>query len=161
MGETVPAECVNAAAGSGAQSTALASPRDTGFSATFRATPSRSPMDATIGFASRNPAGQSVLGDMVRFSPSGAIQVQRWRYFLRLHRVPYSAGETYLFRVVENLPAATYTVFVTPPGGTELLLGANLQVPPRQRGSASLTGWNVLVSGPESATLNVCGFALQ
>ena len=160
-GETVPAECVNAAAGSGTQNTAFASERSTGFSATFAATPSLAPMDAIIGFSSQNPGGQPAFGGLVRFSPSGAIQVRDGDTFSASARVPYSAGETYHFRLVENLPAVTYTVFVTPPGGTERLLGANLQVPAEQRGAASLNGWGVLVSSPANAALNVCDFALQ
>jgi hypothetical protein len=158
---TVPAECMNAAAGSGVQSTAFASERTAGFSATFAATPSLAPMDAVIGFSSQNSNGQPAFGGLVRFSPSGTIQVRDGDTFSASTKVPYSAGETYHFRLVENLPAVTYTVFVTPPGGTEFLLGANLQVPPDQRGMASLNGWSVLVSKPDNAALNVCDFALQ
>lgn len=159
--KNVPAECVNAAAGSGVQNAAFASSRNSGFSATFAATPSLAPMDAIIGFSSQSPDGQAAFGGLVRFSPAGIIQARDGDTFSASTRVRYSAGETYRFRLVENLPAVTYTVFVTPPGGTETLLGSNLQVPPDQRGAASLNGWGVLVSRPESAALNVCSFALE
>jgi hypothetical protein len=118
-------------------------------------------MEAIIGFSARNPAGQSAFAGLVLFSPSGDIQARDGDTFSASTKVPFAAGETYHFRLVENLPAVTYTIFVTPPGGTERLLGANLQVPAEQRGAASLHGWGVLVSGPDSAELNVCNFALH
>jgi len=75
--------------------------------------------------------------------------------------VPYAAGQTYHFRMTENLPAATYSLFVTPPGATEMPLGTNLQVPGGQRGVMTLAGWGLLVNGPDGATLSVCNFTLR
>lgn len=71
------------------------------------------------------------------------------------------AGATYHFRLVENLPAATYSIFVTPPGATEVPLGTNLQVPSNQHGAATITGWGLEANAPEGATLAVCQFSLQ
>jgi hypothetical protein len=80
--------------------------------------------------------------------------------------LPYAAGQTYHFRLTENLPAATYSLFVTPPGAAEIPLGTNLQVPGDQRGATTLAGWGLqinglLVNGPDGATLSVCNFALR
>jgi unsaturated chondroitin disaccharide hydrolase len=118
-------------------------------------------MEGDIGFNSRSVEGQTAFAGLVRFSRAGTILARDGDRFSASTRVRYAAGETYLFRLVEDLPAVSYTVFVTPPGGTEVLLGANLQIPAEQSGSPALEGWGVLVSSPAGAELNVCGFTLR
>lgn len=161
MGEKSPGECVNATAGAGFQNAAFSSARTAGFSATFAATPSAAAMEGEVGFNLRNVVGHTVFAGLVRFSRTGAILVRDGDAFQAAARVGYAAGDTYDFRVVEDLPAVSYTVFVTPPGGTEVLLGANLQVPAGQRGSPALEGWGAVVHGPDGAELNVCSLSLR
>lgn len=157
----VTAGCVNSPAGSGIQRVSLpATPGAHGFTATFDATPSTAAMDASLGFFAPAPGPHPALSEFIHFSPAGFIQA-RDGDLLAPSNVPYTAGETYHFRLVENLPAATYSLFVTPPGATEIPLGTNLQVPPDQRGVTTLTGWGLLISGPDAATLSVCNFELR
>ena len=73
----------------------------------------------------------------------------------------YAAGQTYHFRLTENIPAATYSVFVTPPGAAEIPLGTNLLVPTDQRDATTLNGWGLVVNGPDLATLRICNFELR
>jgi hypothetical protein len=154
------ADCVNSPAGSGIQRVSMPStPGAHGFTATFGAAPSAA-IDASLGFFAPVPGRNPVLNEFIRFNPAGFIQA-RDRDVLAPSNVRYAAGEAYRFRLVENLPAATYSVFVTPPGAAEIPLGTNLQVPPGQRGATTLNGWGLLVSGPEGATLSVCSFALR
>ncbi|HXO38655.1 MAG TPA: hypothetical protein VN872_08450 [Candidatus Acidoferrum sp.] len=158
---TVPTGCISAPAGSTAQRVSFpATPATQGFTATFAATPSSSAMNAALGFFAPASSGQSALSSLISFSPTGVIQVRDGDTFVP-SAVPYAAGETYQFRLVENLPATTYSVSVTPPGATEISLGANLQVPSDQRGSTTFTGLGILANAPESATLMVCNFSLQ
>jgi hypothetical protein len=159
---TVPAGCINSPAGSNAQRVSFpATPATGGFTATFAATPSSAAMDASLGFFAPASSGQQpALSSLINFSPAGIIQARDGDSFAP-SVVPYAAGETYQFRLVENLPAATYSVFVTPPGATEIPLGTNLQVPTDQRGATTLTGWGMVVSAPDNATLSVCNFNLQ
>jgi hypothetical protein len=162
----VPAGCVNSPAGSGIQRVSLpATPDNHGFTATFDATPSISAMDASLGFFSPAPSPHPPLSQFIHFSPAGFIQAADGDGLMPSN-LPYTAGQTYHFRLVENLPAVTYSVFVTPPGATEVPLGTNLQVPLNQRGATTLNGWglqinDLLVNGPDGATLSVCNFALR
>lgn len=157
----VPAGCVNSAAGSGVQRISLpATPGAHGFIVTFDATPSTAAMDASLGFFAPTPGPHPALSEFIHLSLSGFIQARDGDVFAPSN-VRYTASETYHFRLVENLPAATYSLFVTPPGATEIPLATNLQVPPDQRGATTLTGWGLLVSGPDAATLSVCDFALH
>jgi hypothetical protein len=117
-------------------------------------------MDAALGFFAPASSGQSALSSLINFSPTGVIQVRDGDTFVP-STVLYAAGQTYQFRLVENLPAATYSVFVTPPGATEIPLGANLRVPSDQRGSTTLNGWGIQINSPDGTTLSVCNFDLR
>ena len=132
----------------------------TGFTATFSATPSSSSIDAALGFFTPATSKQPALSSLINFSPAGVIQVRDGDSFIS-SGIPYAAGETLQFRLVENLPATTYSLFVTPQGGAEIPLATNLQVPSAQRGATTLGGWGQIVNAPDEATLSVCNFSLQ
>ncbi|MGC2742172.1 MAG: hypothetical protein WA672_03230 [Candidatus Angelobacter sp.] len=152
--------CVSSAAGTNVQRVSFPmSPPSTGFTATFFATPSSSAMYASLGFFAPD-SSKPALSSLITFSPSGLIQVRDGDKFIS-STVSYVAGETYQFRLIENLPATTYSVFVTPPGAAEIALGANLRVPSGQRGATTLGGWGQLVNAPDNATLSVCNFLIQ
>jgi hypothetical protein len=127
------------------------------FTAIFSVTPSSSQMDVALGFFA--PAS-STLSSLINYSPAGIIQVRNGDSFVS-SGVSYSAGETLQFRLVENLPATTYSLFVMPQGGVEIPLATDLQVPADQRGATTLGGWGQIVNAPEGATLAVCRFSLQ
>jgi hypothetical protein len=114
-------------------------------------------MDAALGFFAPS---SSTLSSLINFSPAGLIQVRNRDSFVS-SGVSYSAGETLQFRLVENLPATTYSLFVTPQGGAEIPLATDLQVPADQRGATTLGGWGQRVNAPDSATLRTCNFSLQ
>jgi unsaturated chondroitin disaccharide hydrolase len=118
-------------------------------------------MEGDIGFNSRSVEGQVAFAGLIRFSRTGTILVRDGDSFSAATRVQYAAGETYHFRLVEDLPAVSYTVFVTPPRGTEVLLGSNLEIPAEQRGSPALKGWGAEVSSPGGVELTVCSFTLR
>jgi hypothetical protein len=114
-------------------------------------------MDAALGFFA--PAS-SALSGLIHFSPAGVIQVRNGDSFVS-SGVSYSAGETLQFRLVENLPATTYSLSVMPQGGAEIPLATNLQVPPDQRGATTVGGLGQIVNAPAGATIAVCRFSLQ
>jgi hypothetical protein len=155
-------QCVNPSAGSIAQRVSFpSSPATSGFTATFAATPSSAAIDASLGFFAPASSGQQpALSSLINFSPAGVIQARDGNAFAP-STIHYLAGETFQFRLVGNLPAATYSVFVAAPGDTEIPLGINLQVPSGQRGATTLGGWGIMISATDSATLNVCNFSLQ
>jgi hypothetical protein len=117
-------------------------------------------MDASLGFFAPGPGPHPLLSEFIHLSSAGFIQARDGDLFAPSN-IRYNAGETYHFRLTGNLPAATYSVFVTPPGATEIPLGTNLQVPPDQRGATALTGWGLTVNGPDAATLSICNFDIR
>lgn len=153
--------CVSTPAGSTAQRVSFpASPATTGFTATFSVTPSSSSIDASLGFFATASSNQPALSSLINFSPIGVIQVRDGDSFTS-SAIRYTAGETLQFRLVENLPATTYSLFLTSPGAAEVPLAIDLQVPSGQRGATILGGWGQLVNAPDGATLSVCNFSLQ
>jgi hypothetical protein len=152
--------CVSTPAGSLAQRLSFPVSPTNGFTATFSVTPSSSAMDAALGPFAPASSNPSSLSRLINFSPDGVIQVRNGGSFVS-SGVSYAAGETLRFRLVENLPATTYSIFVTPPGAAEIPLATNPQVPSDQRGATTMGGWGQLVKAPEGATLTVCNFSVQ
>lgn len=152
--------CVSTPAGSIAQRVTFPVSPTNDFTATFSVTPSSSSMDGSLGFFAPASSNQPALSSLINFSSAGVIQVRNGDSFTS-SAVPYTAGETLQFRLVENLPATTYSLFVTPPGAAEVPLATDLQVPPAQRGATTLGGWGQLVNAPDGATLAVCNFSVQ
>jgi hypothetical protein len=158
---SLPSACLDANANSGLQMAKLPSqPGAHGFAAEFDATPSSSLLNGAIGFFS--PDGdQPVFHEMFEFSPEGVIRAIDGETLSGSVRFPYQVGETYHFKLVEALPAAAYSLFVTPPGGTETPLALNFQPPPGQRGASTITGLGAITHSADNAALEVCNFTLQ
>jgi hypothetical protein len=152
--------CVSTPPTSNAQRVSFPVSPTNGFTATFSVTASSSAIDAALGPFAPASSNPSSLSRLINFSPDGVIQVRNGDSFVS-SGVSYAAGETLRFRLVENLPATTYSIFVTPPGAAEIPLATNLQVPSDQRGATTMGGWGQLVKAPEGATLTVCNFSVQ
>jgi len=117
-------------------------------------------MDAALGFFVPASSNQPRLSIVINFSPDSVIQIRNGDSFVS-SGVSYAAGETLQFRLVENLPATTYSLFAAPPGAAEIPLATNLQVPYDQRGATTLGGWGQQVNAPDGATLSVCNFSVR
>jgi hypothetical protein len=66
----------------------------------------------------------------------------------------------YKFRLVINIPAHTYSVYVTPEGGTEQTVGTDFAFRTEQNTVAALNNWAVTVASATGST-TVCDFRLQ
>ncbi|MFY0571398.1 glycoside hydrolase family 88 protein [Archangium lansingense] len=90
----------------------------------FDVTPARRPIDAVVGYAdsSVTVTGYSVLAMTIRMNPEGFFDVRRGGAFAALTSLPYLANTTYRVRMRTDLNAKVYSVWITPPGGNEVLL---------------------------------------
>ncbi len=72
------------------------------------------------------------------------------------NNVPVVGGATYHFRLVVNVPAHTYSIFVTPPGGTEVTIGSNFAF----RTGVTPSSLNSIGSDvtPATGSLTYCNF---
>ncbi len=92
--------------------------------AEFEVTPLSKPIDAVIGYAdsSADVTSEAKLAMALRMNPSGSFDVRRGTDYAALTSVPYEANTSYHVRVRADLDAKTYSVWITPPGASEVLL---------------------------------------
>jgi hypothetical protein len=155
--------CVTATSGGAWQNAALSTSETGTFTATFDATPSASTTNAVVGLSKGAQTAYTGFGCIARFNTSGDIDAYNNTGYVGT-TIKYSAGVTYHFRMVVNVPAHTYSVYVTPAGGTELTVGLNYAFRSTQNTVTSLTYWGTFVDVAGSGgagTLNVCNFAVQ
>jgi hypothetical protein len=89
---------------------------------------------------------------LVRFgSDSGMIQARNGTTYAP-SSLAYNAGTTYHFRVVANVRAHAYSVYVTPEGGTEQTVGTNLSFRDGQTTIAALNNFGVRTDVPTNSS---------
>ncbi|HXB02146.1 MAG TPA: chitobiase/beta-hexosaminidase C-terminal domain-containing protein, partial [Opitutaceae bacterium] len=118
------------------------SPAATGtFTATFDATPTVSPENAVVGLSSGAATAYGNLACIARFNPTGQIDAYNGTAYAAASSINYSANVSYHFRLVVNTTAQTYSVYVTPAGGSELTVGSNYAFRSTAGAPTSLNNW--------------------
>jgi hypothetical protein len=103
---------------------------------------------------------KTAFGDfacLVRFNPAGTIDARNGAAYEPVGGIAYSANVKYTFRLVVNVPARTYSIYVTPDGGTEQTVGTDFAFRPTAGAVTNLDNWGVIVAGPAGST-TACGF---
>jgi hypothetical protein len=139
--------------GNGFHALALTTAQAGTFTATFDATPTVSPENAVVGLSKGAATAYGNLSCIARFNPTGDIDAYNGTGYVAT-TINYSAGVTYHFRLVVNVSAHTYSVYVTPAGGSELTVGLNYAFRSTANTVTSLDTWNLEVdSSPASCSL--------
>ena len=127
------------------------------FTATVAATPSGSPINSVIGLSDGSQSAYTELAAIARFNPSGNIDAYNGSSgaYEAASTIPYKAGTSYLFEYDVNVATQTYTVYVTPGGGTKTLVGAGFAF----RLSASTL--DSLAAYAETGSSSVCNFSVS
>jgi len=152
------AVCVTSTAGTGFHDTPLPAAQTGTFTATFDATPSASPINSVVALSHGAQTTFNGFATLVRFNPSGNIDARNGGSYKAASIIPYTGGLTYHFRLVINIPAHTYSIFVTPPGSTELTVGSNFAFRSTQSTVTSLDFWGTSAS---SGSDKVCNFTIR
>jgi hypothetical protein len=100
-------------------------------------------MDGVTGLSFNAATGYSSLATITRFGTTGMIDVRNAGAYSADVAVPYSAGLTYHFRLLIDPTTKTYTVYVTPPGGTELTLATSYAFRSEQSTVSTLNNWSL------------------
>jgi hypothetical protein len=156
----LPGKCVSVSAGKGWTNTAF--PLQTRiFTAAF---------DATAGGAARindviaiSDGAQSQISKfpvIVAFSETGYILARNGSNYTAVNAIRYTSGAVYHFRLVIDVPARAYAVYVTPPGGTELTVGTSFVFRPEASGVKSLNSIGSLVDS-DAGAITFCNFTLS
>jgi hypothetical protein len=113
------------------------------FRVTFDATPHWDFMNGVTGLALGAVQGVQDLAVIVRFNEAGRIDARNDNAYKADYPLPYTAGTRYRFRLVVNVAQHTYSVYVTPAGGTEVTLATNYKFRTEQQGVPRLDAWTV------------------
>ena len=81
------------------------------------------------------------MAAIVRFNTTGTIDAYNGSAYAT-STIPFSAGVTYHFRMVINVPAKTFSAYVTPAGGSELTIGTSYDVDRSGAPATSINNFN-------------------
>jgi hypothetical protein len=120
-------------------------------------------MDAIVALASGTVSTWSDTAAVVRFNPNGQLDVRDGGTFAAEAAVPYTAGQTYAFRMVVDVPAKRYDVFVTLPDGSTVQLANDYRFRTEQQGIATINSWGARVAPTiaPNATLRLSSIEVQ
>lgn len=156
---TVNPACTTATANSTWNNSAFPS-HSGSFTAAFDATPSVSGQSSAVGISNGVQTAYTGFANIVAFATTGVIQARSGGSYVN-SSVHFTGGVTYHFRLTIDVSTHTYSVFVTPAGGSEQTVGTNLLFRTEQNTVTSLDHWGVIVNNTSSGTLKVCGFKAQ
>ncbi|MBI5382741.1 MAG: discoidin domain-containing protein [Opitutae bacterium] len=125
------------------------------FSASFDATPSLAGSNSIVALCKGAQTAYTGHAVAIRFNPSGYIDARNGGAY-GVSTIPYTAGATYHFRLVVDVPNHRYSAYVTPPNGTELTIGTNYSFRTEQNTVTSLDTVNVDVNPTPGGSLTVC-----
>jgi hypothetical protein len=123
------------------------------FTATFDATPHASGITAFIGMTNGSSFSKANSPWLVKFHSTGDLEALNGSSYAAVNTINWVSGSTYHFRVVVNLTAGNYSVYVTPPGQGEQTLATNYAF---QISESSLNNWGMQDT---ASSLVVCNFA--
>jgi unsaturated chondroitin disaccharide hydrolase len=93
----------------------------------FDVTPLAAPIDGVVGYAdtSTNVTAYSSLALLFRLNPSGIFDVRNGAGYAYKNRVTYSANTRYHVRLVADMNARRYSVWIRQGSGSEIQLADN------------------------------------
>jgi len=134
-------------------------PTQTGtFTAEWDATPSTALNNSNVGLSLGPQAAFTGLAISGRFNPTGTIDARNGGVFAAANNIPYVAGVKYHFRAVVNVPANSYSIYVTPDGQSEIVVGSNFAFRSEQAGIRSLDHWDAI---SQVGTIALCNLAID
>ncbi len=95
------------------------------FTVGFSAASFASKIDGVLGFSLGAASGYSSLAASIRFNNAGYLDARNGGAYGAVTNIPYGPSSWFGFRVVIDPSARTYSVYVTPTGGTEKTLALN------------------------------------
>ncbi|MFL6337077.1 MAG: poly-gamma-glutamate hydrolase family protein [Pyrinomonadaceae bacterium] len=150
------APCYGASAGGGWVNNAFAAQAGS-FTAEWDATPAAVGMDAVVGLSNGVQSSFAGFACLARFNAQGTIDARDGGTYRAATSLTYAANMTYHFRLAVNVPAHTYSVYVTPPGGIEQVVGLNYAFRTEQAAAVSLNSYGLIVDSA-AGSARVCNF---
>jgi parallel beta-helix repeat protein len=133
------------------------------FTAQFDAVVSAAPTNAVIALANGAPSDYAGFATLVRFSDNPVrIEARNGGVYQANTTIPYSPNSNYHFRLVVNVGTRLYSAFVTPPGGSEQVIGSNLAFRTEQSMVTQLNDFGARVDASlGTGSVDACSLSLQ
>ncbi len=128
------------------------------FTAEWDSTPSTSLNNSNVGLSLGAQTAFTGFAVAARFNPTGQIDARNGGAFVAANVINYTAGTSYHFRAVVNVPANTYSLYVTPAGQSEITVGSNYSFRSEQAGITSIDHWDATSS---VGTISVCNMMVD
>ena len=128
------------------------------FTAEWDSTPSTSLNNSNVGLSLGVQSAFTGFAIAARFNPTGDIDARNGGAFVAASTIPYTAGTSYHFRAVVNVPANTYSIYVTPAGQAEIPIGTNYSFRTEQLGITSIDHWDATSS---AGTITLCNLVVD
>src|SRR5439155_12582448 len=113
------------------------------------------PLDCIMTLSSGPKTAFPNFACLVRFNNVGTIDARNGANYEPVGGIAYSANVKYSFRLVVNVPARTYSIYVTPAGGAEQTVGTDFAFRPTAGAVTNLNNWGAIVN-ETSGTNTVC-----
>jgi chitinase len=109
------------------------------FTVGFTATPGLANEDGVVGLSAGAAAAYTSQAAAVRFNNTGTIDARNAGAYAASASVPYVAGLSYLFSLVVNIPARTYSAYVTQGANAKQTIGLNYAFRTEQSSATTLS----------------------
>lgn len=119
------------------------------FTFDFDATPAANNINSVNGLSNGAAAGYGDLAAVARFNTSGNIDALNGTGYAAAATVPYTSGTSYHFKMTVNPTAHTYSVVVTPSGGSATTIAADYAFRTTQATLGTFSNW-ALYQDPSS-----------
>ncbi|HJW96941.1 MAG TPA: LamG domain-containing protein [archaeon] len=126
---------------SAAWSTSQIQPQNGSFTFQYDAIPLTVDGDALVALSAASGTSYNDFAVLVRFNISGFIDARNGGIYSSGTPLHYAANTQYHFRIPVNVPAKTYSVYVTPQGVQEVLLAQNFSFRSEQSNTTQLSYW--------------------
>src|SRR6266446_3429555 len=153
------APCYTATAGGGWINNAFGSQSST-FTAEWDATPSAANIDAVMALSNGAQTAFTGFACLTRFNLLGMIDARDGGIYHAASSISYAADTTYHFRLFVNLAAHTYSIYVTPAGASEQVVGLNFAFRTEQATVSSLDNQGLIVDSATGSD-RLCNFAID
>jgi len=114
-----------------------------------------------VGISHGAQTAYTGFANIVRFNTTGTIDARNGGGYAATTTLHYTAGATYHVRMAIDIPTHHYSIFVTPPGGSEVTIGSNFAFRLEQNTVTSLNNYGLFVAATTTNTLRVCNFTVQ
>jgi hypothetical protein len=128
------------------------------FTFDFDATPSATGIDSLTGLSSGAATDFTSLAAAVRFNTTGTIDARNGGAYAALNNLTYTASTSYHFKLSVNVTNHTYSVTVTPAGGSATTIATNYGFRTEQASVANLNNW---ATNSVAGSQTTCGATLN